>query len=265
MTPQEIQAIPDVQGSADSRNIPIRKVGIKGIKHPIRVRDRSGGEQSTVAEFSMYVYLPEDFKGTHMSRFVGIINEREFAFSVESFDDILEEVTERLESRAGHVEMSFPFFMEKAAPISGVKSLMDYHVTLVGEIEEHVKTVTIEVTVPVTTLCPCSKKISRYGAHSQRSHVKASVNAREFVWIEEIVETIEKEASCELWSVLKRPDEKYVTEHAYENPKFVEDLARDVAGALRRDPRIERFVVEVENFESIHNHSAFALIDSRDG
>jgi GTP cyclohydrolase I len=226
----------------------------------VKLRDRSAGEQHTVATFNMYVNLPHHFKGTHMSRFVEILHlEREI--SVENFPSMLAEMTTRLEAEAGHIEMSFPFFMTKKAPVSGVESLMDYAATLIGERRNGDNTMTIRVVVPVTSLCPCSKKISAYGAHNQRSHLTITVQPREHLWIEELVEIAESEASCELFGILKRPDEKFVTERAYDNPKFVEDLVRDVAARLNADPRISAYSVSAENFESIHNHSAYALIE----
>ena len=253
--------IADVQNSADTRRIPINKVGIKDIRHPVRVKDRSGGEQHTIAHFNMYVNLPHNFKGTHMSRFVEILNHHEREISVESFKDMLQEMTELLEAESGHIEMSFPYFINKAAPVSKVESLMDYNVTLIGERNGDDTFTNIKVVVPVTSLCPCSKKISDYGAHNQRSHVTISARTRGFVWIEELIEIVEQEASCELYGLLKRPDEKYVTERAYDNPKFVEDMVRDIAVRLNKDERILAYVVESENFESIHNHSAYALIE----
>jgi GTP cyclohydrolase I len=253
--------IADVQSSADTRRIAIDRVGIKDIRHPVRVKDRSEGEQHTIANFNMYVYLPHNFKGTHMSRFVEILNLHEREITVDSFKDMLIEMAERLESEAGHIEMSFPFFVNKMAPVSGVRSLMDYQVSLIGEIKNGSPAMFIKVVVPVTSLCPCSKEISDRGAHNQRSHVTVSVRTREFVWIEELIDLVEREASCELFGLLKRPDEKYVTERAYDNPKFVEDMVRDVARRLNEDDRIGAYVVESENFESIHNHSAYALIE----
>ena len=255
------QPIADVQASADLRQIAIDKVGIKDIRHPVRVRDRSDGEQHTVATFNMYVYLPHNFKGTHMSRFVQILNKHEKEIGVESFKDMLTEMAERLESEMGHIEMRFPYFVNKKAPISGVQSLLDYDVTFIGEISQGTPRMYIKVVVPVTSLCPCSKEISAYGAHNQRSHVTVQVRTRGFIWLEEIIDLVEKEASCELFGLLKRPDEKYVTERAYNNPKFVEDMVRDVAMRLNEDDRIGAYIVESENFESIHNHSAYALIE----
>jgi GTP cyclohydrolase I len=253
--------IADVQSSADTRRIAIDKVGIKDIRHPVRVKDRAGAEQHTVATFNMYVYLPHNFKGTHMSRFVQILNHHERELSVGSFKEMLSEMSQRLESQAGHIEMRFPFFVNKRAPVTGVESLLDYEVTFIGEIRHGHPTLDIKVLVPVTSLCPCSKEISAYGAHNQRSHVTVQVRTRGFMWIEEIIELVEREASSELFGLLKRPDEKFVTEHAYNNPKFVEDVVRDVAGRLNQDERVAAYVVEAENFESIHNHSAYALIE----
>jgi len=252
--------VEDVQARADTRQLPINRVGIKEIRHPVRVRDRSAGEQHTIATFNMYVSLPHNFKGTHMSRFVEILHtEREI--SVESFRKMLETMTGRLEADAGHVEMNFPFFVMKKAPVSGVESLMDYHATLIGERKDGRTETWVRVVVPVTSLCPCSKKISDYGAHNQRSHVTITAKLRSHMWIEELIEIAESEASCELYGILKRPDEKYVTERAYDNPKFVEDMVRDVATRLNKEDRIGAYVVESENFESIHNHSAYALIE----
>ena len=253
--------IEDVQNRADSRQIAINRVGIKNIYHPVRVADRSGGEQSTVANFNMYVFLPHNFKGTHMSRFVEILNQHERELSVASFRVMLEEMVERLDSEAGHIEMSFPYFVMKKAPVSGVQGLMDYQATLIGEYKDGKAQTWIKVVVPVTSLCPCSKKISDYGAHNQRSHVTITAKTDAHVWIEDLIDVAEKEASCEVYGILKRPDEKYVTERAYDNPKFVEDMVRDMAMRLNADDRIRAYTVEAENFESIHNHSAYELIE----
>ncbi|MEW6646842.1 MAG: GTP cyclohydrolase FolE2 [Pseudomonadota bacterium] len=255
------ETIADVQSSEDTRRIPINKVGIKDIRHPVRIQDRSGNDQHTVANFNMYVNLPHNFKGTHMSRFVEILNRHEREISVKTFKDMLKEMVVILEAEAGHVEMSFPYFVNKSAPVSGVQSLMDYDVTFIGEISNGEPVLTLKVVVPVTSLCPCSKKISERGAHNQRSHVTVAARLRGFMWIEDLIDLVEKQASCELYGLLKRPDEKFVTERAYDNPKFVEDMVRDVAVQLNRDERIEAYVVESENFESIHNHSAYALIE----
>jgi GTP cyclohydrolase I len=261
MKARDLQNIPDVQGAPDSRKLAIDKVGIKAIRHPVKIQERAGAAQHTIALFNMYVGLPHHFKGTHMSRFVEILNAHEREITVETFQQMLREMVEKLEAEEGHIEMSFPYFIEKKAPVSGVKSLMDYEVTFVGEVTKKKQAFSMKVVVPVTSLCPCSKKISERGAHNQRSHVTVTARTNDFVWIEEIVDLVEKQASCELYGLLKRPDEKYVTERAYDNPKFVEDLVRDVAAVLNLDERIESYVVESENFESIHNHSAYALIE----
>ena len=263
--PQNRQApasMEDVQNLADTRQIAINRVGIKSIRHPVKVLDRTGGVQHTIAVFNMYVSLPHNFKGTHMSRFVEILNSNERELSVESFPVILREMVEKLEAETGHIEMNLPYFINKSAPVSGVQSLIDYDVTLIGEICHGQIASTIKVVVPVTSLCPCSKKISERGAHNQRSHVTVTARINEHVWIEEIVQLVESQASCELYGLLKRPDEKYVTERAYDNPKFVEDMVRDVAARLNAEPRIYSYTVESENFESIHNHSAYALIEN---
>ncbi len=258
---QKPDTIADVQASADTRQLPIDKVGIKDIRHPVRVLDRSGGEQHTIASFNMYVNLPHNFKGTHMSRFVEILNLHEREITVDSFREMLHEMTERLEADSGHIEMNFHYFINKQAPVSGVESLMDYDVSLIGEFVNGATRMNIKVVVPVTSLCPCSKKISDYGAHNQRAHVTISAETSGFVWIEDLIDLVEDEASSELYGLLKRPDEKYVTEKAYNNPKFVEDVVRDIATRLNKDDRIAAYTVESENFESIHNHSAYALIE----
>jgi len=253
--------IPDTQNIRDTRHIAIDQVGIKDIKHPIVVSDRSGGEQHTIANFNMYVSLPHDFKGTHMSRFVEVLNQHEHEITVESFKRMITEMTERLDAKSGHIEMNFPYFVNKSAPVTGVESLMDYDVSFIGELNDQQTSVLVKVVIPVTSLCPCSKSISDYGAHNQRSHITICVRTTCFLWIEELIETVEKVASCELYGLLKRPDEKYVTERAYNNPKFVEDIVRDIAVQFNLDERISSYIVESENFESIHNHSAYARIE----
>jgi GTP cyclohydrolase I len=252
--------IPDVQATPDTRRLAIDRVGIKSIRHPAKIKERSGGVQHTVAHFNMYVGLPHHFKGTHMSRFVEILNAHEREISPDTFRVMLREMVKKLEAESGHIEMSFPYFVTKKAPVSGVASLMDYEVTFVGEIVDGREAFTLKVLVPVTSLCPCSKKISERGAHNQRSHVTIAARINKFVWIEELIDLAENEASCQLYGLLKRPDEKFVTENAYDNPKFVEDMVRDIAAKLNADPRVEGYVVESENFESIHNHSAYAMI-----
>ncbi|MCI5226415.1 MAG: GTP cyclohydrolase I FolE2 [Candidatus Electrothrix sp. AX2] len=251
----------DVQKSFDTRNINIDQVGVKNIKHPIQIRERCGKQQHTVASFNMYVGLPHQFKGTHMSRFVEMLNEHEDEITVQSFMQMAEEMIGRLDAESGYIEMTFPYFVIKPAPVSEIKSLLDYQVTFISRIDGQEKnTMLIKVVVPVTSLCPCSKEISDYGAHNQRSSVTLTVQANRFLWIEDLIDIVEKQASCEIYGVLKRPDEKYVTEKAYDNPKFVEDIVRDIALVLNDCDKVTSYTVESENFESIHNHSAFALI-----
>jgi len=253
--------IADVQSSADTRKISIDRVGIKSLRHPIRVLTESGAISHSVATFNMNVRLAHNVKGTHMSRFVAILETNPEPFSAASLATLLEHMVQRLEVTEGRIEMEFPFFIEKAAPVSGVKSLLDYQVSLNGEIRNGTTRITTKVVVPVTSLCPCSKEISSYGAHNQRSHITIAVSGTDPLSIEEVVRIAEEQASCELYGLLKRPDEKFVTERAYDNPKFVEDLVRDVAAALNANDRVEAYVIESENFESIHNHSAYAMIE----
>ena len=270
MKAKDLHNIPDVQSAPDSRKLAIDRVGVKAIRHPVRVMERPSVErasptvQHTIATFNMYVGLPHQFKGTHMSRFVEILSAQERELTVDSFQAKLKEMVERLEAEEGSIEMSFPYFIEKRAPVSGVKSLMDYEVTFIGEIRKRQQSFAMKVLAPVTSLCPCSKKISDYGAHNQRSHLSLTVRPRSSgnsISLAELVGIAEDEASCELYGLLKREDEKFVTERAYDNPKFVEDMVRDVAAILNLDERITGYVVESENFESIHNHSAYALIE----
>ena len=258
--PLHIQ-LEDVQNTPDKRCLIIDRVGIKSLRYPIFFQsDADETPIRVVADFNMYVKLPHDVKGTHMSRFVEILNQHEREITVKSFREMLGQMTERLDAESGYIEMNFPYFVNKEAPISKVKSLMDYDVTFIGEITGATTMMTVKVVVPVTSLCPCSKNISDYGAHNQRSHVTLTVRVESFVWIEDLIDLVEKEASCEIFGLLKRPDEKYVTERAYDNPKFVEDMVRDIAARLNQDSRITAYTVESENFESIHNHSAYALI-----
>ncbi len=254
-----MSAIADVQSSKDLRNLPINRVGIKDLRFPIQIAAASG-IQTTVARLTMTVRLPADQKGTHMSRFVALMENRNRPLDYDELKNLTQQMLELLGAEAGAISASFPFFRRKTAPVSGIQSLLDYDVTLGGEVENGAYRHTLKVLVPVTSLCPCSKEISQYGAHNQRSHVTVSLVCREHVAIEDIIDIVEEQASCQLYGLLKRPDEKYVTERAYENPKFVEDMVRDVAVALRGDERIASFVVESENFESIHNHSAYAYI-----
>ncbi|HEY2608472.1 MAG TPA: GTP cyclohydrolase FolE2 [Paraburkholderia sp.] len=253
--------MPDVQSTPDTRQIPIQRVGVKGVRHPLTVRTQSGEVQPTVGTWNLDVHLPAEQKGTHMSRFVALLEENKAPLEPATFRTMLAAMLEKLEAEAGRIEVSFPYFVNKTAPVSGVQSLLDYEVTLTGDTRNGATRLFLKVLVPVTSLCPCSKKISRYGAHNQRSHVTISAELTDDVAVEELVRIAEEEASCELWGLLKRPDEKFVTERAYENPKFVEDLVRDVAQRLNADERIVAYVLEAENFESIHNHSAYAVIE----
>ncbi len=257
-------SIPDVQSTLDTRHIAIQKVGVKGVRHPLRIQTKNG-IQSSVGTWNMYVRLPDQKKGTHMSRFIALLEEFTGSDSeplnTKVFNQLIRDMLKLLDAESGCIELSFPFFMTKAAPVSGVKSLMDYEVGFIGEIKDGVIETTLKVLVPVTSLCPCSKEISAYGAHNQRSHITVKALLKNDLPVEELITRIEAQASCELFGLLKRPDEKYVTEHAYDNPKFVEDLVRDVACMLNRDERIMSYTLEAENFESIHNHSAYACIE----
>ena len=258
-----MNAIADVQSSPDQRNMPINQVGIKDLHFPLQIQSAEG-VQHTIARIGMTVALPASQKGTHMSRFVALMEERQhLVLDFTSLHQLTLDMLERLDAQAGRINISFPFFRKKAAPVSGITSFLDYAVTWQGEVSADGEySHQIKVLAPVTSLCPCSKEISQYGAHNQRSHVTVTLTChKQEVSIEEIIDLVENKASCQLYGLLKRPDEKYVTEHAYENPKFVEDMVRDIAVALKNDPRIDRFSVESENFESIHNHSAYALIE----
>ena len=252
--------MPDVQSTVDTRQIPIQRVGVKAVRHPLTVRSQ-GGVQPTIGTWNLDVHLPAEQKGTHMSRFVALLEENKAPLEPSSFRTMLAAMLEKLESEAGRIEVSFPYFVNKTAPVSGVQSLLDYEVTLTGDTRNGVTRLFLKVLVPVTSLCPCSKQISQYGAHNQRSHVTINAELTDDVPVEDLIRIAEEEASCELWGLLKRPDEKFVTERAYENPKFVEDLVRDVAQRLNADARIVAYVLEAENFESIHNHSAYAVIE----
>lgn len=254
--------MPDVQSAADDRRIRIDQVGIKGLRHPVRVAlDDGEPPQATVASVDMLVDLPAERKGTHMSRFVALLNETEDALDIPSFERLLNAMSERLDAQSGRVELKFPYFVRKSAPISGVASLLDYDVAIIGEIDHGRVALTLRVIVPVTSLCPCSRDISAYGAHNQRSHITLTVKLAGPVSVRRLIQIAEEEASCELFGLLKRPDEKFVTERAYDNPKFVEDAVRDVAARLDAEPGIAAYIAECENFESIHNHSAYARIE----
>lgn len=254
-------AIPDVQGSLDRREIDITRVGVRDIRIPLTITS-DNKQQHTIAVAELTVSLPHDKKGTHMSRFIHLLNEVE-EYSLNRLGELHREMLERLDAQEGTITLNFPYFVEKTAPISGTKSLMDYETTLMVDGSHNNKEVHVEVTIPVTSLCPCSKEISEYGAHNQRSHIIITAlydDTKPFT-LEELITLGEQGGSCPIWATLKRPDEKYVTERAYENPKFVEDIVRDVALMLNEDDRIQAYSVSSENFESIHNHSAFAVIE----
>ncbi|HID98061.1 MAG TPA: GTP cyclohydrolase I FolE2 [Thermodesulfobacteriaceae bacterium] len=247
----------DVQSLPDDRRIPLQKVGIKNIRYPITVLDKANGTQQTVASINMYVYLPHQFKGTHMSRFVEILNRYSKQINVRTFAEILAEMKRRLDSREAHLEVDFPYFIEKMAPVTRTPGLMEYGCGLHGTMTERLDMVLV-ARVPITTLCPCSKEISDYGAHNQRGEVRVRVRFDRFLWLEDVISVVEDASSSKVFSVLKRPDEKYVTEKAYERPMFVEDVVRGVCQRLKELPEVTWFEVEAENFESIHNHSAYA-------
>lgn len=254
------KAIPDVQSAADQRNVAIDKVGVKEVKYPITLRQMGGGEQHTVARINLYVSLPKHKKGTHMSRFLEILNAHHRAITPAQILPILHEMRTKLDAADAHIEMTFPYFIEKAAPVTGAKGLMDYVVTFEGASNGHDDFI-MGVKAPATSLCPCSKEISVYGAHNQRCEITARVRFKGNLWIEDLVKIMESAASAPVYAVLKRPDEKYVTEQAYDNPKFVEDIIRDLAVALDGEDRITWYSIQSENFESIHNHNAYALIE----
>jgi len=256
----DLTTIPDVQSSVDTRRIAIQRVGVKGVRYPLAVRTASVVHPS-VGTWNMMVHLPEEQKGTHMSRFIALLENNREPLDTAAFGELVRQMLRLLEADAGRIELAFPYFINKTAPVSGVQSLMDYEVGLTGDMRDGKLELTLRVLVPVTSLCPCSKKISAYGAHNQRSHITVEAVLNGELPVDELIASIERQASCELYGLLKRPDEKYVTERAYDNPKFVEDLVRDVAGMLNADDRIAAYTLEAENFESIHNHSAYALIE----
>jgi len=257
--------LPDTQNTTDVRNIVINEVGIKDILHPINFINRDQESLPSVANFTMTVRLPENVKGTHMSRFVEILNEKECAFSVQTFMNLVQIVADKLNSNSSHIIVDFPFFRKKSAPSSGVESLLDYHATLSGKIIDGKTDLSVKVVVPVTSLCPCSKSIAKYGAHNQRSHITIEAKASEGsdLHLEDLIDLAEQKASSELYAVLKREDEKVVTERAYDNPAFVEDIVRDIAVELNNNEKIDYYCLESENFESIHNHSAYAMITNK--
>lgn len=253
----------DTQSQRDARGIPIDRVGVRNLRFPLRIRDRDQAEQATVATVSLAVDLPHHFKGTHMSRFVEVLHSHGHVLTVAGIAGMPRELMRKLDADRAHVEFRFPWFRLKKAPVTGAKGLLDYGVVFEVNAEKDTVDFVVTVEVPVTTLCPCSKAISARGAHNQRGIVTLSVRFAEPVWIEELIELVESSASAGLYSLLKRPDEKHVTEQAYDNPVFVEDLVRNVAQKARHHPRLTWFRVTAENHESIHNHNAYAAIEQR--
>jgi GTP cyclohydrolase IB len=251
----------DTQNQPDRREVAIDRVGVTNVRFPIQIRDKAHSSQNTIAKVSLTVDLPHHFKGTHMSRFIEILNEHGSIIHVDNIKVILDHLRKRLEAETAHVEFQFPFFMEKKAPVTGAVGLMDYEAHFNATADDERVDFVVTVVVPVTTLCPCSKAISRFGAHNQRGQVTLAVRFRSPIWIEELIQLVESSASAELYSLLKRPDEKAVTERAYEHPVFVEDLVRNIAVKVNADTRITWYRIEAENFESIHNHNAYAMIE----
>jgi len=254
----------DIQNETDTRQLPINKVGVKDVKYPITVLDKQNQSQNTIGNINMYVNLPHNFRGTHMSRFIEILNKYHNRLHIDTMSDILRDMENRLEAKEAHMEMTFPYFIEKTAPVSKIKSLMEYECTYTGILKGDVEEFIIKVRVPITSVCPCSKEISDYGAHNQRSHVTIEVKMKDFIWFEDLIEIAENAASSPVYAILKRVDEKFVTEKGFDNPMFVEDIVRNIAVALNKLPAIDWYHIDSENFESIHNHSAYACIDSRD-
>ena len=251
----------DVQSLTDKRNVMINKVGVKNVTYPIIVDDRANDSQTTIANLDIFVELPHHHRGTHMSRFIEVLNHFHKENFINKLPDFLQKIKQDLNADAAYTNIEFPYFMKKFAPVSKIASLMSYDCFFEASFKEKF-TLNIGVKVPVTSLCPCSKEISEHGAHSQRSIVTVKVNFDEFIWLEELIEMVESSASCEIYSLLKRVDEKYVTEKAFENPAFVEDIVREVTIKFREDNRIKSFTVESENYESIHNHNAYACVES---
>jgi len=249
----------DIQSSPDERNIPIDKVGVRHVKYPLHIRNRKGGTQRTVGSFTLTVDLPREFKGTHMSRFVEVLAEHNHDLGPETIPDIIHALRDRLNAATAHLEVHFTFFIEKAAPVTEKAGMMGYECAFIasGGAETDFR---ILITVPVTTLCPCSKEISDRGAHNQRGYVSVDVHPKGDLWLEDLIDLIEGCASAPLYPLLKRPDEKFVTEQAYDNPRFVEDMVREVAIAFDNHPNIGRYEIEVENHESIHDHNAYAYL-----
>jgi GTP cyclohydrolase IB len=253
-------ALVDIQSSQDERNIPIDRVGVRAVKYPMHVRVKDDGRQHTVGNFTLTVDLPRHFKGTHMSRFLEVLGEHNHDLSAETIPVILKQLRDKLHAETAHLEVYFTYFREKAAPVTGKVGMMGYECGFIasgGAIEDF----QLYVNVPVTTLCPCSREISARGAHNQRGYVTARVRFEGLLWLEELIDMIEQCGSCQLYPVLKRPDEKWVTETAFDNPRFVEDMVREVAVKFDSEPRIKSYEIEVENHESIHDHNAYACLE----
>lgn len=268
MTTPHAGELPDIQKTPDERGLDIDRVGVSDLKYPITVLDRKNQEQHTVASLALSVSLPHHFKGTHMSRFIEILNHHRGEITMRTIPQILAEMKDKLEAERAHLEVRFPYFVEKAAPVTKSTALMDYECTFIGESNGKTDDFVLGVDVPVKSLCPCSKEISDYGAHNQRGLVKILVRTKReadglpaLIWIEELIDVAESSASAPLYPLLKRPDERYVTMQAFDNPRFVEDIVRNVAEKLSADPRVTWYRVHVINQESIHNHSAFAVIE----
>lgn len=254
-------AMADVQSMRDDRRIPIKKVGVKGVRYPITVLDRANSLQHTTATVNLYADLPHDFKGTHMSRFIEVFSEHRRDLSMPRFLAMLDELRKALDAETAYADVHFPYFIEKSAPVSGQKSLLSYDCGYEGFVSDKGREFWVDIAVPVQTVCPCSKAISEHGAHNQRGLVKIRVKLGPFFWIEDLVAIVESSASCDVFTLLKREDEKFVTEKAFDNPKFVEDVVRDVYAGLLAKAAFPRFSVEAENFESIHDHSAYAFVE----
>ena len=252
--------IKDIQNENDNRNIPIDKVGVKNIKYPIIVEDMQHKHQHTIADIDMFVDLPMEYRGTHMSRFLEVLNSYHKETLLKNLEPLLAQVKSRLNSQKAYITIRFPYFIEKYAPVSKASSLLNYDCVFEASLDKNFEFY-FGVVVPVSSLCPCSKEISDYGAHNQRSYVSLKLKYTSFIWMEEIIEVVEKSASCEVYPLLKRPDEKFVTEFAFDHPVFAEDIVRNVAQILKADPRITWFCVESENIESIHNHNAYATVE----
>ena len=255
----------DIQSQMDHRRVEINKVGVKNIEYPITVLDKRNKVQHTVGKVNMYVNLPQHFKGTHMSRFIEILNEYRGTINIKAIAKILNKMKEKLNAESAYMEVEFPYFIEKRAPVSGAKSLMGYTCQFLASLTDGHHSLVVGVRVPVTTLCPCSKEISNKGAHNQRSLVGVKVTFRRFFWLEDLIRMVENSASSAVFSLLKRSDEKFVTEKAYDNPMFVEDVVRNIALRLSSHPNITWFSVESENLESIHNHNAYACVEKERG